>query len=278
MRFDWYQATVLDHPDSVLSWAASAYPHCTPLQGKGFNGYDARTDFLNSLGGRELSVSYGGVNKFPNALSSGAFAPRFAEEVRTKYPAMGRLRLTRVDSCFDFDEEGAWDKLHPIMQGVALKSGVLTELSGDYDRAVKGRTYYLGGRTSPFRAVLYEKGIQLQDQIVASGEQPKPNWVRLESRYKPPTLIAKEAAVRLEPDQVWGTCRWAPNLVSSVLNLAIARVSYGEFKAPDMENSLYHMAKQYRKTLVKLMSSVDGDFADFGQAIWKALSKSQRYN
>ena len=278
MRFDWYQSTVLDHHDAVLSWASATYPHCSPVEGKGFNGYAARVDYLNSLGGRELSVSYGGVNGYPNALSSGPFAPRFAEEATSRYPVRGQLRLTRVDSCYDFDEDAAWDKLHPIMQSVALKSGVLTELSGDYDRAVKGRSYYLGGRTSPFRAVLYEKGIQLHDQIVASGEQPKPNWVRLESRYKPPTLIAKEAAAFLSPEQVWGTCRWAPNLISSVLSLAINRVSYGEFKVPDMDNAIYHMTKQYRKTLVQLMSSVDGDLAAFGEAIWKAVSTNVSYN
>ena len=278
MRFDWYQATVLDRPDRVVDWATSAYPHCTVTEGKGFNGYAARADFLNSHGGRELSVSYGGVNTLPNVISSGSFAPRFAELVRAEYPSKGQLRLTRVDSCFDFDEDGAWNKLHPIMQSVALKSGVLTELSGDYDRAVKGRSYYLGGRTSPFRAVLYEKGIQLQDQIIAAGEQPKPNWVRLESRYKPPTLKAKELGIFLQPEEVWGVCRWAPNLISSVLDLSIQRVSYGEFKLPDMENALHHMTKQYRKTLVNLMSSVDGDFAEFGEVIWKALSKNLSYN
>jgi hypothetical protein len=264
VEFDWYQATVMEPTDRFLQWSDAAYSDCERVEGKGHNHYDRRADYLRE-GLLMLSVSYGGPNGFPNAKATSNAAPRFAEVVRKDFQLAGQIRVTRVDACQDFEAPGAFDQAHSAMKQLSKDRNILTDLDGDWDRAERGRSYYLGSKDSAFRAILYEKGIESAAEIAAAGLPPRPDLCRLEGRLKPQHTPAKVAASTLTPGQIFGCSRWGPALVQALFSLDVERIWMTEYRVPDTVLSRRALSKQYFKTIGDMIAESDHDETVLGK-------------
>lgn len=275
MEFDWYQATVMEPTDRFLQWADATYSDCERTDRKGHNHYLHRADYARE-GILMLSVSHGGPNGFPNAKATSSAAPRFANAVRRAFPRCDQIRVTRVDSCQDFEGPGAFDLAHGAMKQLSEERKIRTELVGDWDRAEFGRSYYLGSKESAFRAVLYEKGIESAKEIAAAGLPPRPNLCRLEGRLRPQYPEAKTTASTFTPLDVWAACRWGPALVHRVLSLDIQRIKMSEYQVPEMTLSAYSMVRQYRRTVQHIIVQADHDESCVGKYLMDIADSIER--
>ena len=164
------------------------------------------------------------------------------------------------------------------MRAVSQVRGIKSMLAGDWERAEAGRSYYLGSPASPFRAVLYEKGIEMAAEIAAAGHPPRPDLIRLEGRFRPQSVGAKVVASTLQPHQVWGCSRWAPDVLKAVLSCDVRRVQMSEYRVPDTILSRRAMVKQYSKTIANIIAEADHDEASVGSTIMSIFDSVQREN
>jgi DNA relaxase NicK len=162
------------------------------------------------------------------------------------------------------------------MRQFAYGRSIQTEHQGDYDRAEKGRSYYLGSKSSSFRAVLYEKGIESAAEIAAAGMPPRPNLCRLEGRLRPQHSDAKVAASVLSPEEVWGCCRWGPALLRQLFSSSIQRVQMSEYRVPDTVLSRRAMAKQYFRTIGDMIAEADHDHDALGKMLAELYDSIER--
>jgi len=135
--------------------------------------------------------------------------------------------------------------------------------AGDWeDFPEKGRTLYLGSKTSTTRLRLYEKGKQPEYVHLE-----RPNWTRIELQVRP-AKTAKFEYIHLSPIQVWGASKWSRTLAESVLNEHVDPHPAGTtYRLTDRQNALRWMVKQYEKHLV-------GEAEDLGG--WDCLGETLR--
>lgn len=107
----------------------------------------------------------------------GEQTPEVVERFRTRFDH----RVTRVDSCADFDVPGAFEALLGPSTEVKKERRIMGGKAGDWDDfPEKGRTLYLGSQSSPVRMRLYEKGLQPE-----YAHLERPNWARIEVQVRP---------------------------------------------------------------------------------------------
>jgi hypothetical protein len=266
-RWDWYQASIPDRPDRVIEAIASGLPFVEFRDQKGQHGYAKRVDVLS---GGELAamVNFGGSNGAPNATASGDRAPFFAELVRREFP---HHSVTRCDSCYDFiDDATTFESLHAILYRIAMERNISTGLTGDYERKVKGRTYYLGSKKSPAFMRLYEKGIQMQSTLIAAGAPLLPEWLRAEMQVRPQGSRKIQAAI-VSPTDVWGYVRWGPSVADELLGASVARAAPVLSKDTSFQQAMYSMMHQYGRWFDLLGEKCAGDHAQIGRelAFWR---------
>ncbi len=276
MHFDWFQATVLEPQDRLLQWLDATYSDCSRTDDKGHNRYDRRADYSRE-GILLASVSYGGPNGWPNIKATSSAAPRLAEALRASFDVPGgQVRVTRLDACQDFEEEGVFERLQQMMFRHAQRHNIQTEHVGDYDTGRKGRSYYLGAKQSAFRVVGYEKGKQIEQILLATDQPLRPNLVRLEGRYRPQNTMAKVVAASMEPADIWRCCRWGPPLLKSILSIDVERLKMSEYKVPNELISQYEMVKQYYRIIANMIVVADHDPERFGMRLMEIHDSIRR--
>lgn len=262
MDWDWYQASVPERPDRIVDAVCASLCHPEVGEGRGLHGYAKRTDILD--GGRPFaSVLSGGSNGIPNAWSSGETAPAFAGLVRREFP---QHRVTRFDACQDFREDGAFDKVAPVLLGLADDSALKVTHAGDWHRAQDGRTLYLGSRKSACQVRWYEKGKQMRAQTMAVYGVEMPDWCRLEVQVRPHGSQRLEAALT-SPDAAWGFSRWSPRVLKAVIDMEVRRVAPSTFRQPEYRQSYQHMIRQYAGVLQRIYDDVGGSWEEVGSDI-----------
>lgn len=110
----------------------------------------------------------------------------------------GHLELSRGDSAEDFTEAGGFDRLAAFWIPFAEAEGLKIDQLGDWVRG-KGRTLYIGSRSSVAFLRIYEKGHK---------EGGDPNWVRMEVEVKPKGRTARTECAAWHPGEYWGASRW----------------------------------------------------------------------
>ena len=121
-------------------------------KGRGFHQFAERLSAKSSDGQEVGAVSYGGKQGDLVMIEvKGERSPAVVEAIRARFSH----RVTRVDSCADFDAPGAFSRLYKACRSVKKAHGILGGKAGDWeDFPEKGRTLYLGSKASPCRARL----------------------------------------------------------------------------------------------------------------------------
>jgi hypothetical protein len=226
---------------------------------KGRNGYSYGASIERD--GRALCrVFWGGVHQkdTTHALASSEAAPAFAEFMRKLYPVHA---VTRCDIAADWDEPGLYDRIKPVAKALADRFNIVVDERAPTLRdVVKGRTLYLGSRSSPHFMRIYEKGLE---QISKGVSDASPHWLRVESEIKPPKKPQRFEVATLKPLDLVGVSPFGRELWSTVLGFECEALElYHSLKGSD-DKALDTMCEQYGRVLSRLLLQ-SGSPAAFG--------------
>lgn len=216
-------------------------------EGRGHHQFGHRLTFTDDTGSQVGAVQWGGRHGDRSMIEvKGERTPTVVEGLRSRYPH----RVTRVDSCADFDAPRAFERLLRSVRSVKREHRIWGETRGDWeDHPEKGRTYYLGATTSPTRFRLYEKGKQPEYEHLN-----RPDWARAEVQVRP-QKEAKHAFAALSPLDVWGSSGWSRDLAGKILNNHVDPHPAGTvYRKTDLERRLSWLCTQGGPTLMELYS------------------------
>lgn len=272
MRFDWYQATINDHPQHVLHGLQEAFngsqiEPCKPLNGYLHGHQLVRAD------GVVARVMSGGGNGHPNAWASGEHTETFQQCVRRQWGS-GRHYVTRFDAAEDFEQPGAFDRLQLAALSIADRLRLKVNHAGDWHRAVDGRTIYIGSKKSDVFVRLYEKGKQLRAVVSKGAEDISADWVRLEAQVRP-QKDARLVAASCTPEEAWGFSSWTRTLCAEVLAMDVPRVNMHVWRESDDDRAFNFMVMQYGAMLRRLKGDL-GDWACVGLQIGDAIEEAAK--
>jgi len=249
-RFDAYTATTraAKAQDLIpLIW----HPGDKIRQGRGHHGFKERASFVSSCGTESGSVSWGGTHgDLVMIEAKGERTPEAVDRLR----ATVEHRCTRVDSCHDVEEPGAFETLLESCTAVKKAHRIKGGKAGDWDDFPEdGRTLYLGASTSAVRLRLYEKGKQPEYRHLN-----RPDWARIEVQVRP-TKEAKDTYSTADALAVWGASGWTREIASAVLAAELAPLPAGTtYRLDDQERALRFMCKQYGAHLIGLRNDLGG--------------------
>jgi len=217
-------------------------------QGKGFHTFGERISVADDSGSEVASVSFGGRQEDRIMVEvKGERTPGVVERLRGAFPH----RVTRVDSCVDFERPGAFEALLQPVMDVKHRHKLFGPRAGDWEMPEHGRTQYLGAPTSAVRARLYEKGKQPEYKHLGRFD-----LCRLEIQIRP-AKEAKDTYSSLSALEVWGASRWTRELAESVLSEQLeAHPPASVWRLTERDRALRWMVKQYAPHIVSLASDL----------------------
>lgn len=271
VRFDAYTATMRGaKPDDVAQLLFDQVGIGGKFEtGRGFHQFGQRMSAKSGDGHEVGSVSFGGRHGDLVMLEvKGEHSPAVVEALRARF----EHKVTRVDSCADFDAPKAFSRLYRACRTVKKAHGVMGGKAGDWeDFPEKGRTLYLGAKSSPCRARLYEKGLQ-PEYVHLSRE----NWVRLELQIRPKGVASGHAFAGLSALDVWGAGRWTRDLAAQVLQAHVDPHPAGTvYRMSETDHKLWWMCRQYGGALVELAADV-GSWECVGLTIKEMIDTQKR--
>ena len=254
IRFDAYTATTqaINHAQAAAFLVeAGGHGQFTMKQGRGFHQFAERLAFKDDSGSEFGAVSWGGrQGEWVMLEVKGERTPEVVERLRRDVSH----RCTRVDSCADFDAPRAFDRLYRACRTVKKAHRIMGGKAGDWeDFPEKGRTLYLGAKTSATRLRLYEKGKQPEYTHLA-----RENWTRLEIQVRPEKEAKGEFSL-LSAEDVWGASRWTRELSALVLQNHVDPHPAGStYRKTEDEAAIEWMCRQYGQRLVSMASDLGG--------------------
>lgn len=271
-RFDWYAATVRDDWFAVER-AIVAGLGLSSAAGIPVHGYESARDFVDDAGHVAARMLYGGNNGHPHVWASGDDTCSLVQLLRHEWPAQqlgpAGVRdhyVTRADSAIDYrDGAGAvaWAAIYDAAVELAKDKNLRLGTVGDWitpdAERIYGRTLYVGSPKSDVQVRLYEKGLQLREQLVDELERelvPR-DWVRLEVRVRP-QKESRHVAGAADATALWGFAKWTQQLLARVESIDVPRVSIATTRETDDERAVGHLVKQYGKTLARLAAAAGG--------------------
>lgn len=159
--------------------------------------------------------------------------------------------VTRMDSALDVYDAALFPVLCDAAKRWAAARDMVTNLAGDWIGRDRGRTFYLGSRSSRCFHRIYEKGRK---------ERADQNWIRCELEYKPQSKDERIAATVLTAPQLWAM--HAGPIFGDCLGLDLAEVfQWSSVSRPkrDYERSCRAMAAQYGRTIQRWIRDTGGD-------------------
>lgn len=272
IRFDAYTATTtaakVTDVLSVMSPVFGLFSDMTMKQGRGFHQFGERLS-VSEKGHEVMAVQWGGSHGDRVMFEvKGMHTPEAVEAFREAFPH----RVTRMDSCADFDEPGAFDRLYGACMRVKKSHRLKGEHSGDWeDFPEEGRTLYLGGRQSAVRARLYEKGLHPDYRHLN-----RPDWVRLEAQIRPATAEQKQAFSAVSAVDAWGTSRWTRELAADLLAEHVDPHPAGTtYRISQRDAALRWMCRQYGHHLLSLRDDV-GNWECVGLTLSAMIEEMRR--
>ena len=197
--------------------------------------------------GGTVQVWYGAGLEVHVVLSSGACDDLVAV-VRRRW----RHLVSRVDVAMDFDYAGAFEVIYRGLDGAAQDHKprpVHSTTFGDWLRAERGRTLYLGARSSRLYMRCYEKGIE---QSQAHPDRTfSLDWVRVEWQLRPDSRH-KEALSTMTPEEAASSTHFGGTALA--LLSGVGHPSLPLQRVPSTD-PLYWALRQYGAALEALVRS-----------------------
>lgn len=251
-RFDAYTATTtaIKAPE-VVAWFFEGRSDCTMRQGRGLHTFGERISVVDHSGVEVGSVSWGGKQGERIMIEAkGEGTPAIVDKLRQGVPH----RVTRADSCVDFERPGVFDELLGHVEAIKREHRLYGSRAGDWDDHPElGRSRYLGAPSSPIRSRLYEKGKQPEYRHLARFD-----LVRLELQVRP-QKDAKHEYASLDALQVWGASKWTRDLAARVLAAHLGAHPAGTVRRDSTrDRALRFMAGQYGQHLTSLAADLGG--------------------
>jgi hypothetical protein len=277
-RFDWYQATVRADVREVrdalaegLTGGAPSWVHQRPRQGYGF------ADVLKAGDDVAAQIWWGGVHAWPHVVLSGEEAQLGAEVLRARWP--DAHTVSRVDSCIDYAEPGAYDRLQGMALQVAAEQRVRVDTRGDHLVTMKGRTVYLGAPTSHTRLRIYDKAEQLRAQFANDPQRlatVPDHLARFECQVRPHTPQARQIAARADAITVMGASKWMRVLMGLVAGLELEPFQAGRpWRQSDDDRAYAALLSQYGGLLKRIKADL-GSWECVGLQLGHDLAERQR--
>lgn len=279
MRFDWYAATIQEHPiELVQSLREDLGGEAKPT--RGMHGYSQGWEIADTQGRTLARVLAGGRNGDPHAWASGEATQGFCEVVRGRWP--DRHHVTRLDAAQDYAAPGSYERLREVVRRVARDNRVKGREIVPEDLA-DGRTFYGGAPSSDVRARLYEKGKQMRGQLIGGvpdglmlvidgQEYPFEDWTRLEVQVRPQRQ-AKKTAAYVTPEMGWAFASWTSAVAQEVMGLDLERIDGRCWQEPDDERSLRYLVRQYGN-LLRRMKAEAGSWRAVGATLGELVDKA----
>jgi hypothetical protein len=249
IRFDAYTATSTEAGSTDLM--ALFPPGLAVKEGRGFHHFAHRLAFKDDTGSEVGSVQWGGKHAdFHRSMIEvkGERTPEVVERLRS----LCDHRVTRMDSCADFDAPGAFKRLLGACMRVKRRHRLRGRREGDWqDFPELGRTQYLGATTSAVQLRLYEKGCQPEYRHLA-----RPDWVRAEVQVRP-MLHAKSRYSTVSAVDAWGASAWSQELAGEILADHVDPHRAGTvWRASERDKAIAWMCKQYGAHLSSLVEDL----------------------
>jgi DNA relaxase NicK len=267
LRFDAYSATMVGpKTDDLLQIIMDqvGIGGATFNQSKGFHTFGHRLGVKDHTGSEVGAIQWGGRQGERLMFEvKGDATPGAVEALRARFPH----RVTRMDSCADFDAPGAFERLLGPCTEVKKAHRLKGSKAGDWDDFPEdGRTFYVGSPKSITMARLYEKGKQPEYRHLH-----RENWTRLEIQVRP-AKDAKAAFSHLSPVDAWGASGWTRELAAKVLQEHVDAHPAGTvYRLSEQEAALRWMCKQYGAHLVGLAQDL-GNWECVGLTIQEMIS------
>jgi len=166
--------------------------------------------------------------------------------------------VTRQDAACDVFDGALFPQLVQTAKDYAAANRMVTSVAGNWDvSTTRGRTFYLGARSSRGFHRIYEKGRK---------ERTDPNWIRVEVEHKPQEYADRCAATQLTAPQIWAM--HAGPIFGKVLQLDLAEVFQRPIQKPhriarDTDRARRALADQYGKTIAQWLRDCGGDPQSF---------------
>lgn len=163
-------------------------------------------------------------------------------------------RVSRVDSCEDYDDPTAFERLTAIMDGAKdprVQSTMIAPRDGD-----RGRTFYWGAKSSAAMVRVYEAG-KMQERL----HHGKPDWVRAELQMRPSKSITKLASAFMTPLEVWGLSSWTTRAAEALSHVEVPRYVCPQ-EPPQFDRTTLYLARAFRRHFEEMQ-------ADFGS--WECI-------
>lgn len=255
LLFDYYTATFHDYTNNrihaLTTHLLQHFPtyDIRPLPRSSFGYLNSFQIIDLSNDNRQVALGlYGGsvnVGKF-TLQCSGYTSHALALYLREHFPAHS---VSRCDIALDFEGSGAWEYFYNLatVYGMARPSVSLRQV-GDYHKAQKGRTLYIGNpQTSPCYARFYEKGKQDPANYAADS-------VRCEFCVRPRTAKAKRLAATLPILELLSYSTFSRYFIDTLdlSNLPVAKPKQLKREPSAFEKSLKGLTSQYAATLREL--------------------------
>lgn len=265
VRFDAYSATTTaaNHYQLADLFGPGLQPH----EGRGFHSFGHRLALRDDSGSEVGAVYWGGSHGDRSMIEvKGERSPEVVERLRSAFPH----RVTRMDSCADFDAPGAFDSLLGVVMEVKAKHRLKGERRGDWQHFPElGRTQMLGTSQSVSQLRLYEKGKQPEYRHLE-----RPEWVRAEIQVRP-AKDAKTAYASLSALDAWGASAWTRDLAGQILNDHVDPHPAGTvYKKTGLERRLEFLCRQYGPTFLELYAEL-GSWECVGLTIKEKLQELQ---
>jgi rhodanese-related sulfurtransferase len=164
--------------------------------------------------------------------------------------------VTRMDAALDVFDAALFPVLVDAAKKIAAERDMVTNVAGDWIGCSRGRTFYLGSRSSRCFHRIYEKGRK---------ERTDHNWLRVELEYKPQSKEDRFAATVLTAPQVWAM--HAGPIFGPCLGLDLAEVFNETPGSPrrerDYDRACRALAAQYGRTIERWLTDTGGDAQAF---------------
>lgn len=273
--FDWYQATIPAPVNDVLEACFGLGDSVQLEHAKGLHGYATRT--VVKLDGVSVGhVMHGGTHVYPHAQFTSDAAQPGAELIRARFP---EHYVSRLDAREDFGDEGAFDRMLPVLLQAAERHRVKVDTRGDHLLRQEARTVYLGAPSSAVRLRQYDKAAELRSKYASDPVRlatvPQ-SLTRLEAQVRPQQQIARKAFATIEPMAVMGCSTWLREVWEQVAGLRLEPVQVGKpWRQSDDERAYSYLLAQYGGLLSRIKEDL-GSWACVGQQIGSDLEERRK--